>query len=179
MRTLLILLVAMAATLVGCGRPELGMKYTILVDPSLTLDYQEAVVTAGYAWSDKIPGLELDYVVAACGALDSLPARVICFHSGSGSPVDSDSHSIDGTTHVDLGLLSAMDRAEVILYPSNIVAAGAIVGPDALVNTTMHELGHALAHRYGHIPQGLMSPMLSFEPAVITDADVDYFWSNR
>jgi hypothetical protein len=162
-----------------------GMSYNLILDPSLTLEEQEAVVTGSYAWEKAIPGLTFHYQWSAChGFGDS--SHTICIYADQDTPLDDNGYMIDARTIFQHGFLTpsdspASDSCSIDIHSANMANHG-MPYPNVALNVVTHELGHAMTHNSQHIAAG---NLMSFcivkqpEPEVITSADMDYFWSAR
>ena len=174
MKALLAAIGLLAVSSIGCNNlPKPGMSYTLQLDPNLSAEQSEAIITGSYAWSEAIPGLTFTYLVQSCQAM----SHTVCISADSGTPRDDNGNRIDG--HTDSVLI--VDSSVIILHSGNLNIANSDC-PNALLDTAQHELGHAVSFRGDHLAMGnLMQPALSCSQVVekISISDVDYFWSQR
>lgn len=131
-------LVALVAA--ACAPKQIDLPGTATVDPSFTASQAEVILGAFDAWRDATKGVaSLSVSVGDGGELHVRPSRI-----DDDRTLGRTTLRQDGTAEMELDLQTVWTAAR---------AEGA-VDDAVLLDTTMHELGHAFG--LGHVPGGLM-----------------------
>lgn len=182
----LLALASLSALMIGCGKPEHGMHYTILLDHSLNTQQMEESMQVAHTWELAIPGLSFDYQSTSCVGFGDAK-HTICLRMDSGMPPNDAVYHVAPNATTDWpgqGFLAPEDSAPAdsatIRMWSTVMAQKH--GDYTFSNSLRHELGHAMTHTGSHLPNedALMFGAIGGRTEKpITQNDVDYFWQAR